>query len=523
MDLPVRLSPRVARPRIATRALAACLAMAAAPSALAQSHVDNPFAGATWYVNPDYAGEVASSADAEPDAALAAKMRQVAKYPTAVWLDRIAAIQGAPGRMGLRQHLDAALAQRGSAAPIAMVLVVYDLPNRDCAALASNGELTVAGGGLQRYETEFIDAIAALLSEPKYAEIRVVAVLEPDSLPNLVTNTSVPACAEAQSSGAYVNGVQYAIRKLHALDNVYVYLDIAHSGWLGWSGNLGAAVTLYTQVVQGAGGLDAVDGFVADTANTTPWQEPFLTATEDVGGQQVSSARFYQGNPYIDEADYTAGLYAAFVTAGWPPGIGFLVDTSRSGWGGPDRPTNASASVALDGFVDGSRIDRRAHRGLWCNVDGAGLGAPPQVSPPGHAASHVDAFVWVKPPGESDGTYDAALTTHPDPNCDPAHVGSYGVPTGALAGAPIAGAWFPRQFAMLVRNADPPVAVDGSAPEYQAPAGTGTSGGVGTTTPPGGAAGSRAAGGCGSSGSSTGPAGILLLLALAARRRRSVS
>lgn len=34
-------------------------------------------------------------------------------------------------------------------------VVVYDLPGRDCAAKASNGELAV--GELDRYKTEYID------------------------------------------------------------------------------------------------------------------------------------------------------------------------------------------------------------------------------------------------------------------------------------------------------------------------------------------------------------------------------
>ncbi len=38
----------------------------------------------------------------------------IANQPTAVWLDRIAAINGANGGMGLRAHLDAALAQGAS-------------------------------------------------------------------------------------------------------------------------------------------------------------------------------------------------------------------------------------------------------------------------------------------------------------------------------------------------------------------------------------------------------------------------
>lgn len=34
-------------------------------------------------------------------------------------------------------------------------VVIYDLPGRDCAALASNGELAV--GEIDRYKTEYID------------------------------------------------------------------------------------------------------------------------------------------------------------------------------------------------------------------------------------------------------------------------------------------------------------------------------------------------------------------------------
>jgi len=41
------------------------------------------------------------------------------------------------------------------------LLVVYDLPNRDCAANSSAGELKVEENGVARYRTEFIDVIAA--------------------------------------------------------------------------------------------------------------------------------------------------------------------------------------------------------------------------------------------------------------------------------------------------------------------------------------------------------------------------
>lgn len=36
----------------------------------------------------------------------------------------------------------------------------------------------------------------------------------------------------------------------------------------------------------------------------------------------------------------------------------------------------------------------------WCNPSGRGLGAAPR----GHSSGLVDAFLWIKPPGESDGT-----------------------------------------------------------------------------------------------------------------------
>ncbi|MEV4314740.1 glycoside hydrolase family 6 protein [Actinocrispum sp. NPDC049592] len=420
--------------------------------------VANPYAGAKGYLNPDYVTQVDALADST-GGSLGAAMRKVAQNSTAVWMDRIGAITA--GR-GLRGHLDEALRQQAAAGrPVVIQIVVYDLPNRDCSALASNGELQVGQNGLARYKTEYIDPIAAIFADPAYEDLRIVAVVEPDSLPNLVTNTSKPKCAEAQSSGAYVQGVQYALNKLSAIPNVYNYLDIAHSGWLGWDGNMGPAVQLYTNVVKGTQkGFASVDGFVSNTANYTPSEEQYLTDPAlTVGGQPLKSAKFYEWNPFFDETDYGAELYKRFVAAGFPSGIGMLVDTSRNGWGGANRPTGASGST-VDDYVLSGRIDRRLHRGNWCNQAGAGIGSRPQASP----RPNFDAYVWIKPPGESDGI--ATKTEGPneegkqhDPMCDPAFRGDQqangGNLTGAMPGAPHAGVWFPEQFTMLVRNAYP--------------------------------------------------------------------
>src|SRR5689334_23739450 len=105
--------------------------------------------------------------------------------------------------MGMRAHLDAALSQGASY----IQFVIYNLPGRDCAALASNGEL--GPNDLPRYKTEYIDPIAAILADSKYANLRIVTVVEVDSLPNLVTNvtpnpTATPQCDTMKANGNYI-------------------------------------------------------------------------------------------------------------------------------------------------------------------------------------------------------------------------------------------------------------------------------------------------------------------------------
>lgn len=426
------------------------------------THVDDAFAGADGYINPDWAAAVKAGASAT-GGTLGQQEAKVAQYSTAVWLDRIAAVTGGAGvTRTLAGHLDAAVAQDATngSKPVVITIVVYDLPNRDCAALASNGELQIASDGLNIYKTQYIDQVASVLSLPKYSNLRVAAIIEPDSLPNLVTNLSMPKCAEANSSGAYVQGVQYALSKLHAISNVYNYVDLGHSGWLGWSSNFGPSVTLISNTIKGAvGGVNSVDGFISDTANYTPTTEPFMTATQTVGGQQVRSANFYQYNDYIDEGTYVAGMRSAFIAAGFPNSIGMLIDTSRNGWGGPNRPTVASSSTDVNTFVNASKIDRRVHRGNWCNQKG-GIGARPTANP----APGIDAYVWIKPPGESDGASQPIANNEGkgfDPMCDPTYHGSQqangGNLTEAMPNAPLAGHWFQVAFDLLVQNAYPSI------------------------------------------------------------------
>jgi cellulose 1,4-beta-cellobiosidase len=430
------------------------------------SHLDNPFVGATFYRNVDYVASVNAAADLT-GGTLGNQMRQVASFPTFVWMDSIGSVNGTNGSRGLTSHLDAAVAQGANAIGI----VVYDLPNRDCSALASNGELLIAQNGLNRYKTEYIDVIFSKINQAKYSGLRIVMVIEPDSLPNLITNVnSFQKCQEAASpspsTGAYAQGVQYAIGTLRSIPNTYAYIDAAHAAWLGWPNNFNPFVTLMKQIGAGIpGGIGKVDGFITNTANTNVWVEPFMTANQMIGGQPVRSLQgFYDFNDFIDEQPYGTALRNALISGsdGFSSSMGMLLDTSRNGWGGPNRPTGPSTSTDLRTFVLATTIDKRIHKGNWCNQNGAGIGARPQANP----AAGYDAFVWVKPPGESDGS-SSLIPVGPDnpdgkgfdPMCDPNYHGNSlngNNFSGALPNAPVSGRFFMAQFQQLVQNAFPP-------------------------------------------------------------------
>jgi cellulose 1,4-beta-cellobiosidase len=420
-------------------------------------HVADPYTGATQYLNPDYVSEVSTQAAADGNNAAEAA---AAKFQTAIWMDHIGAIAGDSTHLGLQAQLDNAETQVQASTPMVFEVVIYDLPGRDCAALASNGEIPATSAGLTEYESQYIDPIASILAMPKYASLRIVAIIEPDSLPNVVTNQSKTACSTA--TPFYEQGIEYALNKLHAIPNVYNYLDIAHSAWLGWPSNMSQTPAVYNTVVQATTAKYAsIDGFISDTANYTPTQEPFLpNPTLNVGGQALDSVTFYQFNPTFDELTYDTQMYNTLVSAGFPTSKRFLIDTSRNGWGGPLRPTSLNSSPATAAaYVAANKIDQRPFRGDWCNQNNAGIGARPADEPFG-TSSPVMAFVWIKPPGESDGDYPTSTHTHGDPHCDPNGTNTDGngntYSTGSIPGFDVpAGQWFAAEFQMLVKNAFP--------------------------------------------------------------------
>ncbi|KAI3076684.1 CAZyme family GH6 [Aspergillus niger] len=358
----------------------------------------NPFSGYQLYVNPYYSSEVASLAIPSLTGSLSslqAAATAAAKVPSFVWLDTAAKVPTMGDYLADIKSQNAA----GANPPIAGQFVVYDLPDRDCAALASNGEYLIADDGVEHYKS-YIDSIREILVQ--YSDVHTLLVIEPDSLANLVTNLNVAKCANAES--AYLECTNYALTQLN-LPNVAMYLDAGHAGWLGWPANQQPAANLFASVYKNASSPAAVRGLATNVANYNAWT--------------ISSCPSYtQGNSVCDEQQYINAIAPLLQAQGFD--AHFVVDTGRNG----KQPTGQQAW------------------GDWCNVINTGFGERPTTNT-GDAL--VDAFVWVKPGGESDGTSDSSATRYD------AHCGY----SDALQPAPEAGTWFQAYFVQLLTNANP--------------------------------------------------------------------
>ena len=238
------------------------------PDLVAPNPDANPFAGAGFAIDSSYVAKVESSVRASPaDSAL---LKKVEAFPTAVWLDSIESTV----RVG--NVLDEARAQEKRAGkPLAAVFVIYNLPDRDCSSTASAGQLSSRTDGETRYRKDFIDPIAReFKAHPKQ---RVAVIVEPDSLANLATNLNKGTCAAAEP--VYKHSIAYAIRQF-AMPNVATYLDAAHAGWLGWSGNRAKITQIFSDVLAEAGGADKVRGFAVNVANYDSLQDGDLPRLE---------------------------------------------------------------------------------------------------------------------------------------------------------------------------------------------------------------------------------------------------
>ena len=124
-----------------------------------------------------------------------------------------------------------------------------------------------------------------------------------------------------------------------------------------------------------AGNPSQVRGFCTNVAGWNAW---------DLSPGEFSKATDAQWNKCQNEKQYVQAFSAALKTAGFPSQS--ITDTGRN---------------AVQGL--------RQEWGNWCNVKGAGFGVRPTTET-GEPLS--DAFVWIKPGGESDGTSDTSATRY---------------------------------------------------------------------------------------------------------------
>lgn len=330
--------------------------------------------------------------------------------------------------------------------PPLVTFIVYDLPNRDCHAKASNGEICCnpkpdgtcdyeAGGdcadGLKEYMTSYITPLAA--SVAKFCgTVPMALVIEPDSLPNLATNQADPHCGNTATSTAYRLGIPYAIKALAAAcPTAPLYLDAAHGGWLGWDNNL----QTFARAVQSLKVVENLRGFSTNVANYQPLGTQCPQTGYCLNGQHQSAECCAdpcklegQYNPANNEMNFVQELAAEITKAnpGFEPH--FIVDTGRNG-------------VA----------DMRSDCANWCNIRGAGVGLLPTTST---ADERIDAYMWLKTPGESDGCTQQLPSGGQCSRYD-SFCGSTDS-IGSRAGepyAPEAGKWFDFQIEALATNA----------------------------------------------------------------------
>jgi endoglucanase len=402
----VRLIPKArsgfAAAVAATALLGLCVTPAAAgdasvagrPSAASTASSGHTLApGTKFYIEGNSKAFAQALADRKAgDTANAKLMDAMASYPVAEWFT---------GSTTLKQTTDAMALLQSKAAPQQRVpvTVAYNVPGRDCSQYS-------AGGASNSAEyAAWVDALAKGIGDRK-----TVVLLEPDGL--ALSPAFCGGTAEQQSTR--LEEINDAVDRLAQQPGTVVYLDAGHSSWHA----VGEMAELLID-----GGIARAQGFFLNVSN-------YRTDSELIRyGTQIAKCIWYldhtEGaapgdcpNQWWPAADADA-WYASHVPADAQL-THFVIDTSRNGKG-PWTPTVS--------YPDPQE---------WCNPPNRGLGVRPTSQT---GVPLLDAFLWIKVPGESDGSCTRGTAGPEDPE--------YGVVD------PAAGAWWPDQAHGLAANAVP--------------------------------------------------------------------
>ncbi|MBE3042191.1 glycoside hydrolase family 6 protein [Candidatus Bathyarchaeota archaeon] len=158
-------------------------------------------------------------------------------------------------------------------------------------------------------------AIAAILTaNPNTA---FALLIEPDSLPNLITNIDLQTCQD--SAEGYREGVAYALETLN-LPNVVQYLDAGHGGWLGWDENLEPGAKELADVYLAAGSPSQFRGIAVNVAGWNSW---------DMEPGEFADTTDAAYNSCQNEKAFVETFGAALEAAGMPNHA--IMDSARNG------------------------------------------------------------------------------------------------------------------------------------------------------------------------------------------------
>ncbi|SFR74954.1 endoglucanase [Agromyces sp. CF514] len=401
----------------------------------APASADEPvgLAGSTLYVDPlSTTLEAAQtlSGQARADAQL------LGSIPSGSWITK-----GTPAEA--RAAADS-IVDRATARGEMPLLVVYNLPFRDCAQYSAGGAADTAA-----YEA-WVDGVAAGIGDRS-----ATVILEPDGVGIIPHYTTLDGqqewCQPAELDPATATSDRFAqlngaVDRLKAGAATSVYLDGTGASWL----NVGE---ISDRLIKA--GVERADGFFLNasnyqfTANSTSfgtWVSSCIAYVTQVnpgafgdcgnqywnggpanGWQGVAMSQYAEwSTDAADPAANTAGVDSRYasILAGVEPSTRFVIDTSRNGLGPWQYPAGAYP-VHED----------------WCNPPARGAGALPTTDT---GVALVDAYLWIKVPGESDGKCYRGTAGPLDP--------ARGIED------PAAGQWFAVQARELVSLASPALA-----------------------------------------------------------------
>jgi endoglucanase len=371
------------------------------------------------------------------DAVLLARM---VGTPQAVWFT-----SGTPAQVRTQVHDTMVQANRQHAVP---VIVAYDIPGRDCAQFSAGGALNQAD-----YQA-WIGGVTAGLGHG-----RAIVILEPDALGNMPSDCHLPTSVYPFTDAERTAEVSFAVDSLTHDAAAEVYLDGTHSAW--------QSVGTITQRLLAAG-VQRARGVYLNVSNYQPTPEliDYGNWIADCVAIVTDPTNPLFANPSACASQYFPATQSDFSTWGLTtqfyaehlgnavPTTHFVIDTSRNGTG-PNDMTEFSQAP----FNQPSAVIAALATGNWCNPADAGTGLRPTTRT---GTPLLDAYLWVKIPGESDGQCDAAGGVRA---WDYSAFTRPGWPTTAaeqrlfdpLWGIddPAAGAWFPQQALQLAQDAHP--------------------------------------------------------------------